>query len=152
MEGQASPGWYPTPEGTQRYWDGNRWTEHSAPAGVSPPTANSGLDDNTWVLIAHLSPLILYATGALAFLGPLVVWLLNKDRSDHVAYHAKESLNFQLTMLLAALVSLLLVFVLVGFFLLLIVFVVSVVFPIRAAIVAGRGEQYRYPLTIRFIS
>lgn len=30
----AAPGWYPTPDGQQRYWDGRQWTEHVAPGAA----------------------------------------------------------------------------------------------------------------------
>ena len=36
---QAPAGWYPQPDGTQRYWDGAQWTEHvhGTPAAASAP-------------------------------------------------------------------------------------------------------------------
>ncbi len=51
---QTPPGWYPTPDGTQRYWDGTKWTESvapSAPTGAPPaPTKRGGA--LKWVLLA----------------------------------------------------------------------------------------------------
>jgi len=39
---QAPAGWYPLPDGTQRYWDGSAWTEHTAPGtGVATPPATA---------------------------------------------------------------------------------------------------------------
>lgn len=38
----APAGWFDQGDGTQRYWDGNAWTEHRAPAAsAQPPAASS---------------------------------------------------------------------------------------------------------------
>jgi len=60
----SSPaGWYPQPDGQQRYWDGQQWTEHLAPgvSTVTPPTAAR----KNWFL-RHK---ILSAIGALLLIG-----------------------------------------------------------------------------------
>lgn len=49
---QTPPGWYPTPDGRQRYWDGSQWTQHFAgpnPAQVPLPPKKGGA--LKWVLI-----------------------------------------------------------------------------------------------------
>lgn len=49
---QTPPGWYPTPDGRQRYWDGSQWTQHLAgpnPAQVPLPPKKGGA--LKWVLI-----------------------------------------------------------------------------------------------------
>ncbi len=38
MAQQPSAGWYPQPDGTQRYWDGNQWTQYVAPGPQATPT------------------------------------------------------------------------------------------------------------------
>lgn len=35
----APAGWYPTPQGNLRYWDGTRWTRHVAPSAARPVSA-----------------------------------------------------------------------------------------------------------------
>ena len=42
-------------------------------------------------------------------------------------------------------------FILIGFLILLAVWVVNIVFSIIAAVRSNRGEVYRYPMTIAFI-
>ena len=87
------------------------------------------------------------------FVGALIIWLINKDDSSKffVIDQSKEALNFQITMLIAAIVSAILMIVLIGFLLLPLVGLVSLVFSIIAAIKANNGEAYRYPFALRLI-
>jgi len=107
----------------------------------APETAPSG-DEKTLGLLAHLITFIS------AFIGPLIIFLLKKDESPFVTSHAKESLNFQITM---ALVSLVLIISIIGIFLLWIVGIIVLIFVIIATVRASEGKLYRYPLAIRFI-
>ena len=83
--------------------------------------------------------------------GPLVIWLMKKEQSAFVDANGKESLNFQITVLIAVVVSFLLCFVLIGLLLLPAVSIAAIVFAIIAGIKASNGEVYRYPVCIRFI-
>jgi uncharacterized protein len=93
------------------------------------------------------------------------VWLFKRDEHPFTDHHAKESLNFQLTVLLVLVLSVALaipalifgVLTLgIGLVLLGVLAVVAavawVVLPIIGAVKASNGEGYRYPLTIRFIN
>lgn len=84
-------------------------------------------------------------------IGPLVVFLVFGHRSAFVLHHGAESLNFNITMLIALIASFILVFVLIGFLLLPIVGLLWLVLTILAAVAGSRGEWYRYPLTVRFV-
>src|SRR5689334_11748905 len=101
-------------------------------------------------MLAHLTSLLGLATG-MFFLGPLVVWLLKKDEHPFIDEQGKESLNFQISMLIYEVVAALLLCVLVGIVLLPILLVIHVVLVIIASIKVSSGEDYRYPLTIRFL-
>jgi uncharacterized protein len=85
-------------------------------------------------------------------LGPLILWLWKRETDPEVDVHGKESLNFQISMSIYAILAGLSMFVLIGFILLPAVLVADLVFMVIAAVKASRGEFYRYPLTIRFIS
>lgn len=87
----------------------------------------------------------------MAFLGPLLVMLLKGNTSAYVRAQAVESLNFQLTMLIAIAVSFVLVFLLIGFILLPIVGIWWLVFTIIGSVKSANGELYRYPLTLRMV-
>lgn len=135
----------PPPDGTPRRDEGP-----SAPP--RPWTHPSGLPSEVrnWALAAHLSAFA-GAWMALAFLGPLVVWLVKRHDDPFVEMHAREALNFNLSILLYAAVAFVLIFVFIGFLLLPLIGVMWLVFTIIAAIRASNGEGYRYPLTIRLV-
>ena len=101
-------------------------------------------EERTTAVIAHLS-------GLFSILGPLLIYFLKRDDSAYMEDQAAEALNFQITVALAGVVFALLCVVLIGVPLLLGLVVAAVVLPIRAALAAGRGERYRYPLTVRLV-
>lgn len=113
-------------------------------------------DERTWALAAHLSSFLGYLVGGGGFVGPLVVWLMKKDESPFVADQAKESLNFQLSLLLYGIVLFISCFpLMIGF---LVVWFVGpllalagIALPIVGAMKANEGSIFRYPATIRFI-
>jgi len=98
------------------------------------------------VLGAHLGPLVL------GFIAPLIVMLVVDQRSAFARRQAVEALNFQLSFLIYFLVSALLILVVVGLVLMLAVGALWVIFMILAAVQSANGQDYRYPLTIRFVS
>lgn len=105
-----------------------------------------------WAMICHIIALVgLLGNGIGFLLGPLIVWLLKKEDHPFIDEQGKESVNFQITMIIIALVSLLLSLLLIGFVLLFAVGLVMVIFPIIGAIKTNEGEHYRYPFCIRFI-
>lgn len=122
-------------------------------------------DERLWSVLLHVSGLFTW------FVAPLIIWLLKRNESPMVDAHGKEVLNFQITMFIASLVMMMLVFVagLVLFalsvvttfpffilFPLLIVFFLGIVFydlvcGIIGAVKAGEGKMFRYPLNWRVI-
>ena len=66
--------------------------------------------------------------------------------------HGREAVNFQISMLIYAIISAFLFYLCIGFVLLPLVGILDIIFLIIAAIKANNGEHYRYPITIRFIS
>lgn len=116
------------------------------PPGAYPPAAPlSPHDQRMWSTLTHVGGIIF------GFLAPLITFLVFKDRGAFVAEHTKTALNFQLTMLIAYIVSGFLFLVLIGVVLYFVVFVLVVVFGILAAMKANAGEPYSYPLTIKFV-
>ena len=116
------------------------------PLAPAPAFAPSG-NDKLWAVVCHLSDFI----GA-PLLIPLIVYLVMKDDSPFVRRHASEALNFHLSLLLYSVVCIPLVFVLVGVFFLIALGVIALICAIVAAIKAGDGRSYAYPMTIRFVS
>ena len=124
----------------------------SDPAESVAPTPAPTENERTWGMLAHLSALAGLVMPLIGIvLGPLAVWLARRDDSPFVAAHAKEALNFNLSVLLAAIACMLLMLVFVGFLLGTALFVAWLVMTLVAAIKASEGETYRYPFSLRFI-
>jgi len=116
-----------------------------------PPAGDLSLTENdkTMGMICHLAGF----TGAVLpfpfvnVIGPLVVWVTQKDKASFIDYHGKESLNFQITVAIAFLS----IFLLIGVILLPAVAIYAVVMTIIAAVKAKEGVRYRYPWCLRLI-
>lgn len=109
------------------------------------PINNPSSDEKTMALLSHVLTLIL------SFIAPLVIYLVKKDESAFVTEHAKESLNFQITMFLIYIVCFILVFLIVGIFLFMIAGLLHTVLVIVATIKAAEGKLYRYPINLRIV-
>ena len=96
-------------------------------------------------VLAHALTLVAW------FFAPLIIYLLKKDESPFVRDHAKESLNFQLTLLIAYIIGFMLTIVVIGILILAVIGFVQLVLVIVATIKAADNQLYRYPFTIRFI-
>ncbi|WP_313800454.1 DUF4870 domain-containing protein [Cytobacillus sp.] len=84
-------------------------------------------------------------------IGPLVIWLLKKDESEYINYHGKEYFNFIISYGVYSIISVFLMFVLIGFITIWLVGVAAFVFTIIAAVKAYEGVEYRFPLVFRLI-
>ncbi|KAB8318526.1 DUF4870 domain-containing protein [Tolypothrix campylonemoides VB511288] len=122
------------------------------------PTA----DERRWAAGVHLLGLVLafvtsWAAGIAGAAGALAVWLLKRDESAFIAAHAKEALNFNLSMFVYAVVLVALTLFTLGLGLIVTVPIAIVVAlawliaTIVAAVRAYDGLPYRYPITIRFV-
>src|ERR687885_690402 len=117
------------------------------------PAAMSTQEEKTWSVLAHLSIFLNLFTG---FLGPvvaLVIWLVYRDRSQKVAFHALQSMWYQVAWIVILAIGWaftgLLTMILIGFLLIPVMALVSVVPFVHAAYAAYRvskGEEYRYPV------
>ena len=127
------------------------------PASSSRSTLNPSV--RTWTVLCHASAFLGFLIPALGqFVGPLIVWLWKRGESPEIDAHGKESLNFQLSLLIYtavfAMVCFILMFVLIGFLLVPLIalfYIANVVLVIIASLRANEGELYRYPLTLRLI-
>ena len=117
-------------------------------------------DARMWAMLTHILALVaLFVSGGmLAFLVPLIVWLVFRERSVLIDYHAKQNLNLQLTLLVVGFAGILIGFVIffgAGFILtgplMLAYFVYAVVISIIAGVRANAGEYYRIPAVINFV-
>ena len=125
--------------------------QYSGAQSSYQPNLMSPADQRTWAIAANLSP-FLAAFVALSFLGPLIIFIIFKDRGPFVRHHAAEALNFQLTMWIGLIISFVLMFVLIGFLTAGVIGIAMLVCHILGAVAASEGRDFRYPFTIRFVS
>ncbi|MFB6233235.1 MAG: DUF4870 domain-containing protein [Haloarculaceae archaeon] len=97
--------------------------------------------DTTLAALAHVSALIA------SFLGPVLFLVLADDDDELVRENAKNAINFQIVLFIAALIAAVLALALIGFLLLPLIGVIDVVFVLIATVKANNGEIYSYPLT-----
>ena len=115
-------------------------------------TSTSSSNVRTWTVLCHATALAgFFVPWAGHILGPLIVWLAKRGDSPEIDAHGKESLNFQISMLIYSLIAGVLCLVLIGFVLLGILHILNLVLVIIASIQAGEGKLYRYPISIRLI-
>ena len=127
------------------------------PTGQERPTGSpagaqtmSPQDEQTWSILSHLS-VLLALVGLMPF-GALLIWLIYKDRSERVRFHALQALWYQIAWIVIlvayALISTVLMIVIIGFFmffLLPILAVIPVIHGCYAAYQVSKGVEYRYP-------
>jgi uncharacterized Tic20 family protein len=115
------------------------------PASASPATLQS--NERTMAMLAHLLAIFTW------FLGPLIIWLTQKESSAFVDDQGKEALNFQITIgIVYVAVGIATCLTLgLGAILMPLVGIVNLIFCILACVAANKGERYRYPIAIRLI-
>ena len=127
-------------------------TEEQAPAEQPAAQASTiSKAERDWAMFTHLAALAIFITGIGGIVGPLVMWLMKKEEYPFVNEQGKEAVNFQISILIYIIVSIPLIFVLIGIVLLPAVAVFNVVCIILAAMKTQNGEHYQYPLSIRFL-
>ena len=113
-----------------------------------PPPSNyqapgSG-NEQTMIVLAHILGIVL------GFIPPLVIMLTTGKTSARVREQSVEALNFQITVMIAYLISFVLSILLFGL-LSLLVWIAAIVFPILAAVSVGNGKDYHYPFALRLV-
>jgi uncharacterized Tic20 family protein len=108
--------------------------------------------ERNWAMFCHLAAFAGYFIPLFGnIIGPLVCWLARKDESTWVNENGKASLNFQISLTLYMFLCIPLCFIIVGFVLIGVLFILNLVFIIMASVKASKGEEFKYPLAIPFI-
>jgi uncharacterized Tic20 family protein len=127
-------------------------TPTNVPPVEPPPTqTQGGNDERLWGMLCHLAALAGFIIPFGSIIGPLVVWLIKKPQYPFVDQQGKESLNWQITMVIGFLIGFVLTFVIIGIFVILALSILNLVFVIIASIKANQGVAYKYPWSIKFL-
>lgn len=109
-------------------------------------------EDNQLLVITHLSQLLDLVTGIGGLIVPLILWATQKDRVAGMDLHGKMILNFQISLFIYCIICIPLIFLFgLGIFLLIIIGIIALVFPIINAIKVSNGEMPSYPFSIQFL-
>ncbi|MEO6639332.1 MAG: DUF4870 domain-containing protein [Ginsengibacter sp.] len=108
----------------------------------SDPIALPTNDEKTMAILSHI------LTVVAGFVAPLIIYFIKKDESDFVREHARESLNFQITVFIIIIAC---VITVIGILLLWLVGIVTLILVIMATVKASDGKLYRYPISFRLI-
>lgn len=111
-----------------------------------------GMEENTYLMLMHLSQFAGYMVPLAGFIVPIVMWAVNKDKNENVDRHGKNILNFMLSWIIYGVVSAILLIILIGIPLLMALIIMQIVFIIMAAVKANNGEFWKYPLSIPFFN
>lgn len=121
-----------------------------------PPSTSvtpSSTSVRTWCMLAHATALVGFLVPVAGHIvGPLIVWLAKRQDSAEIDAHGKESMNFQISMLIWNVIAGILCLVLIGIPILILLHILNIIFVIVASIQASEGKLYRYPLAVRLIS
>lgn len=109
-------------------------------------TSSISSNDRNIAVLTHLGGIFF------SFIPGLLVWLLKKDDNPFLGEQGREALNFQITLLIAYMACYVLMLILIGFLLAGLVWLFNIIVCIAAAVHASKGENYRYPLTLRLIN
>ncbi|WP_210769206.1 DUF4870 domain-containing protein [Occultella kanbiaonis] len=121
-------------------------------APYQPPVNDSG--NKTIAILAHLSPIIamVLSAGLISFLGPLLVWLIWKDRGPLVRNAAASAFNFNITVWVVTIIGwicfITIVLIPLAIVLWAVVWIAQIVLSIIGAMRASNGEVYRYPFQV----
>ncbi len=101
-----------------------------------------------WLHLSQLANVILFPVGIIV---PIVLWQTQKDKIPGLDAHGKMVVNWMISSVIYAVVSVVLMFVLIGFLTILAIGIMGIVFPIIGGMKANNGELWEYPLTIKFL-
>ncbi len=107
--------------------------------------------ERDWAMFCHLSALAGYFFPFGSIIGPIICWISRKDESAWIDINGKSSLNFQISVLLYMVLAIPLCFILIGIPIIVFLIILKVVCIIIAGIRAGKGETFKYPVSIPFI-
>ncbi|MDA3799764.1 MAG: DUF4870 domain-containing protein [Kiritimatiellae bacterium] len=107
-------------------------------------------DENMWGMFIHLSQFAGYVVPFLGYVLPIVLWQINKDKSQVVDMHGKNVTNWIISAMIYGVVSGILCAVVIGIPMLFALGILCIIFPIMGAIKANNGIVWQYPMAIKF--
>jgi len=105
-------------------------------------------------VVSHLGGLVPFLL--FPILIPFLVWLLKGDESAFVNEQSREALNFQISLFIYGVISVMLIFTIIGIPIAIIAFIIfvitNIICSIKGAVRTSKGLNYRYPMNLRLIN
>jgi uncharacterized protein len=117
---------------------------------VTQPETDLDKETKTWAMILHLSLLSGLVVPMAGLIVPIIIFIVKKESLPGLEPHAYTVFNWMISAVIYAVVSIVLMFILIGFLTMFALVILSIVFPIIGGIKASEGEVWPYPLSIRF--
>lgn len=137
--------------------DNGQQAEPAVEGQAAPLSSGYNPDDENDAQLPEMSQdarnmaMLCHIFGAMGFIGPLIIWLIERDKHRFVDEHGREAMNYQISMLIYGAVAWLSCIILVGIVLAPALMIVHVVLIVMGAMKAQRGEPWRYPIAIAFL-
>jgi len=119
--------------------------EHTAPAEIEQQTRQ-------WATILHISLLAGFLIPYGGLIIPVVIWQFKRNELPGIDPHGKVVVNWIISLIIYSIICVPLCFIFIGFFLLMALVVLHVIFPIVGGLKANSGEVWKYPLSISFLT
>ena len=119
---------------------------------VAPSLTEHEKQYRNWAMALHFSQFATYAIPVAGIVAPIVIWQVKKDEFPEIDEHGRIVANWMISVLIYSLIGIVLTFLVVGIFVLMVLGVLCVVFPIVGGIKASSGEAWKYPGAITFFS
>jgi hypothetical protein len=107
-------------------------------------------ETRTWAMFLHFSLLAGYVVPMAGLVAPIIIWQVQKDKLPGIDEHGKVAANWLISLIIYLVASLLLSFIFIGIPMLIVLGVLSIIFPIIGGIKANNGHLWKYPLSIPF--
>ena len=112
--------------------------------GASVPQPEMNQDARNMAMLCHV-------LGVFGFIGPLIIWLNEREKHRFVDEHGRAAMNYQISMMIYFTAAYLSLFIFIGWILAPLLTIVHIVLIILGAVKAQRGESWRYPISLTFL-
>ena len=110
-----------------------------------------GMDERSYCAMMHVAQFAGIVLPLAGFVLPIVMWQMEKDNSENVNKHGKMIVNWMISLVVWSIIASVLIFLFVGVPLIIALLILNLVFVVKGAIAANKGEFFKYPMTLNVI-
>ena len=110
-----------------------------------------GIEEDQFTMLMHIAQFAGVVVPMAGLALPIVMWATNKENNELVDEHGKNIINWMISLIIYFAIAIPLCFLIIGIPIVMVLGLLTVLFPIIGAVKASNGEVYTYPLTIKFL-